>query len=147
MDERTPYVYNAFMGLRDWLRTPFSSSTPPKAPHLRVGARGEAIAERFLRKSGYAIRGKNVRLGKDEIDILAFDPADEVLVFVEVKTSAVADPDYPASLRAGHRKIRKIARAARRWVAEQEYDGGYRIDLVCVEGGTVTQHIREVAWQ
>lgn len=53
--------------------------------HLRAGAWGEAQAEKHLRKQGFRILGRRVRVGrKDEIDLIARDG--EVLVFVEVKT-------------------------------------------------------------
>ena len=44
-------------------------------------ATGEDIAATYLASIGYGIRSRNIRLGKDEIDILAHDPVDDVLVF------------------------------------------------------------------
>jgi putative endonuclease len=116
--------------------------------HLQLGKQGEAIACRYLRRHGYRIRGRNLRVGRrDEIDILAFDPRDAVLVFAEVKTRAIADPDYPAELAFSREKKKSVIRAARRWVLEHGYDGGYRIDLLTVEGGSVTEHLQEVGWE
>ena len=64
------------------------------AHHLVVGKRGEEIALSYLRSLGYPIRGCNVRLGRDEIDIIAYDPKDRVIAFVEVKTRSRASADY-----------------------------------------------------
>ena len=125
----------------------FSRFSVPLAPHIFLGRRGEAIAARELGRRGLKIFARNVRIGKDEIDLLAFDPKDDVLVFVEVKTRRVHSDEYDPAMNAGFHKRRKLLRAARRWVAMHDYDGGYRLDIVCVEEGRVTEHLREVAWQ
>ena len=125
---------------------PSPQSPLQRAAHFQVGKQGEDIAEQFLRGIGYEVRGKNLRLGRDEIDLLAFDPVDHALVFAEVKTRSRQDADYPAHMNAGRRKRINLRRSARRWVTQHAYEGGYRMDLVCVEGGRVTQHIKELSW-
>ena len=56
-----------------------------KSGHLRRGARGEKLACRFLKRSGYKILFRNFR-GRSggEIDVVCRD--NDTLVFVEVKT-------------------------------------------------------------
>lgn len=54
------------------------------AARRRIGRRGEALACRLLRAKGYVILGRNLRMNHGEIDILARDGMD--LVLVEVKT-------------------------------------------------------------
>ena len=49
-----------------------------------IGDFGEKVCVKFLRKSGYKIVGRNVRMGHLEIDIIASDKTH--IVFVEVKT-------------------------------------------------------------
>ena len=50
-----------------------------------LGAAGEAAAERYLRKLGYVILHRNLRLGRTgEIDLVVRDKS--VLAFVEVKS-------------------------------------------------------------
>jgi putative endonuclease len=49
-----------------------------------LGAIGEGIVARFLKKRGYRIRERNYRVRLGEIDIIAEQGAD--LVFIEVKT-------------------------------------------------------------
>lgn len=117
------------------------------APHLRTGQRGESIAAAYLRRIGYEILGRNIRHGKGEIDVLARDPEDDVLVFVEVKTRTRSDADFAPHLGFDQRKRRALCMTARRWVADHDYDGGYRIDLVCVAAGRVIDHAKEVAWR
>ncbi len=117
------------------------------AEYMRIGMEGERLAERYLKHEGFHILAKNVRMGRDEIDLIVRDPVDDVLVFLEVKSRAHADADFPAMMSAGPTKMRKILRAARRWIAAHGYDGGYRMDILCVEGGQITQHLREVSWE
>ena len=59
-----------------------------EAKHLTLGVLGEKLAADYLEKNGYTITDKNVRLGKNEIDIIAEDK--NFIVFVEVKTRSVA---------------------------------------------------------
>ena len=49
-----------------------------------VGNFGEDACVKYLRKNGYKIIGRNVRMGHLEIDIIASDKTH--IVFVEVKT-------------------------------------------------------------
>lgn len=58
-----------------------------EAAHLTLGVLGEKLAADYLEKNGYTIVDKNVRMSKNEIDIIAED--DSFLVFVEVKTRSV----------------------------------------------------------
>ena len=116
------------------------------APHLLLGRRGEAVAARFLKTLGYKLLGKNVRVGRhDELDIVALDPNDKTLVFVEVKTRAKSDPDFGPASGFTYEKKRRLSRAIRRHIAKQEYEGGYRLDLLCVIGNRVTAHVKEIA--
>ena len=51
--------------------------------HRAVGAKGERIAARYLKRLGYKIKAKNFRSAHGEIDIIA--QKDGRTVFVEVK--------------------------------------------------------------
>ena len=133
------------------MQFPFLSSDrirpPSKPPHLLLGMLGEDIAVEHLRSIGYEIRQRNVRQGKDEIDVLAWDPEDQVLVFVEVKTrTEKTAPGFHPDKTATEDKRVKLRRAVRRWVADHNFDAGYRIDLICVQQGRVTNHFKELAW-
>jgi len=65
---------------------------------------------------GYWLIARNVRVGRDEIDLLMHDPQDDVLVFVEVKARSRRDA-YGPELSAHHRKILRVQRGIRRWIA------------------------------
>jgi putative endonuclease len=117
------------------------------AKNSSVGKQGEEAAERYLKSIGYDIRGRNVRMGKDEIDILAHDPVDDVVVFAEVKTRSRSSDDYPPELNMRGFKKWKLMRAARTWVSRHEYEKGYRMDLICIVDGRVTEHLKELEWE
>src|SRR5438105_8426903 len=68
-----------------WLNRFSHSKELPE--HLRRGARGEKLACRFLRSSGYKILFRNFKDRRGgEIDVVCRDG--DTLVFVEVKTRA-----------------------------------------------------------
>ncbi|MDD5103196.1 MAG: YraN family protein [Candidatus Peribacteraceae bacterium] len=111
-----------------------------------TGLKGEEIAARYFLSIGYDIRGRNVRVGHDEIDIIAHDPVDDVIVFAEVKSRSKLLEDFPPELGLDWRKKQCLIHAARAWVNRYHYDRGYRMDLVSVVGGRVTGHLKELDW-
>ena len=117
----------------------------PMPSTLQTGYLGEETATSYLRSLGYLIRERNTRLGHDEIDVIAYDPSDKAIVFVEVKSLARkrVPESHPAANFSG-RKKRNTLRSARKWVAKYGYEGGYRVDLVCVIGRRVIEHLRAV---
>lgn len=115
--------------------------------HVQTGQRGEEAARRFLSRTGYRILAINARVGAhDEIDIVAYDPADRVMVFVEVKTRARDSADYRPEMNITSTKRSRMARAARLWVAQCGWQGGYRLDAVFVVGESVTRHVKDLQW-
>ncbi len=78
---------------------------------IELGKKGEEIAVKFLKDEGFEIIEQNYRYGKGEIDIIAKDPSDNYLAFVEVKTRQNLDygePEY-AITKNKQRQIRKMA--------------------------------------
>ncbi|PIP65656.1 hypothetical protein COU77_02235 [Candidatus Peregrinibacteria bacterium CG10_big_fil_rev_8_21_14_0_10_49_16] len=115
------------------------------APHIKTGRVGEKIAVRFLRRKGYRILDRNVRVGcHGEIDIIAFDPHDHVIAFVEVKTRSSESCAFVPEANITWEKRKRMRRSATRWVAMQDYDGAWRCDVVCIAGDAVTEHFVEV---
>ena len=85
-----------------------------RAQHLTLGARGEKLAARHLRRCGYKVLYRNFR-GRHggEIDLVCRDR--DVLVFVEVKTRTREDFGRP--LEAVHRdQQRRISLGALAWL-------------------------------
>lgn len=129
------------------MQFPLLTSTRTRPKHLIVGEEGESLACAYLRSIGYSIVDRNIRILHDELDAIAHDPEDDVIVFVEVKTRTnKIEEGFSPEMTATRTKRRKIQRCARRWVANNNYDGGYRMDLICVQESKVTNHFKEIAW-
>jgi len=73
----------------DALRTRFRRLFPEKP----LGQRGEAAAERFLKRLRYKIVARGARPTGGEIDLIAIDG--RTVVFVEVKTRATQESGHP----------------------------------------------------
>ena len=134
MDIRTPLRHNIHIMT---LITPTSTAT--------VGQKGEQIAYDFLVANGYKMYKRNVRIGHDEIDIIAYDPSDKCLVFTEVKTRSNASNFFNPMLNIDTKKRRAMFRAARLFNAYHDYNGAYRLDVISVVGNTVTEHLQEIS--
>ena len=94
------------------------------------GRWGEKLAARFLRRQGYRIIRRNFLSPAGEIDIVAREG--DVLVFVEVKTRTGDDFGGPLAA-VGHGKRRKVAQAARSYLARHRIpDAPCRFDVVGV---------------
>jgi putative endonuclease len=100
-----------------------------EAAHLKAGRLGEKKAERFLRKRGYKMIGRRVRVGRhDEIDLIARDG--ETMVFVEVKTRKNEIYGRPAAA-VTREKRRKLSRAAVVFLQKRKLRPPYiRFDIV-----------------
>ncbi len=97
-------------------------------PKQRLGAAGEAAAERALVRAGLRVLERRFQTREGEVDIVALDG--DVVVFVEVKTrsgGAIAPP--AESVTAGKR--RRLARAALAWLARRDWlERRCRFDVV-----------------
>lgn len=81
---------------------------------MNIGYIGEAVAAIYLERVGWYIRERNWRYNNLEIDLIAIDESDTILLFVEVKTrSSVAYGDPLQAVDAEKRK--NISRAAARY--------------------------------
>lgn len=119
-------------------------TTTPAKTHS-TGVQGEQIAKNYLTELGYKIYKCNVRIGHDEIDIIAYDPQDKCLVFTEVKTRSTASSFFNPMLNIDTRKKRAMFRAARLFNAYHDYNGGFRVDAISVVQNRVTEHLIELS--
>lgn len=95
-----------------------------------LGRKGEAVAARYLRRAGYTILERNVRAGRNEIDIIAREG--DTVCFVEVRTRRSAEPVPPVDS-VGATKQRHIVTAARNYAARHDsQDTYYRFDIVAI---------------
>ncbi|MSR67316.1 YraN family protein [Candidatus Peribacteria bacterium] len=109
-----------------------------------TGAAGEKIAALYLSSHGYDIRECNVHFRKLEIDIVAYDRALSMMVFVEVKTRGTHSAAYPIHSAVDARKKKNMRKAVTRWVNLHRYEGCGRIDVLSVCHGKVVEHIKDL---
>lgn len=117
------------------------------------GAWGEGVTADHLMTMGWKIVDRNVRPCKRdqrcEIDIIAFEPEERTVVFVEVKTH-IAHSDMACRLwGVDKRKKKVLLRGCASWLMKNRWHGNYRFDVVEVygeEGGVPPEidHIRNV---
>ncbi|MBI4552313.1 MAG: YraN family protein [Candidatus Latescibacteria bacterium] len=111
------------------------------------GARGEAIAARFLAAKGYEILDRNYRAGRGELDLIVRQ--DDCLVFVEVKTGSSRQFGPPETW-VDVRKQRRVTRAAVRYLQTHGLnDAACRFDVVGIcqdRGRTNIVHIENAFW-
>ncbi|RMD65527.1 hypothetical protein D6817_05870 [Candidatus Pacearchaeota archaeon] len=99
----------------------------------RVGAIGEDIASDYLENRGFQILARNVRNKFGELDIVARE--DEELVIVEVKTLRAAEGGLLPEDNLTYRKRTRLARSAKAFVADHEdlvAEQGWRIDVISI---------------
>lgn len=103
---------------------------PGKGGKKAIGAEGERIAVRFLKKKGYKILQRNYRSRGGEIDIICYDHG--CIAFVEVKTrfsNAYGAPE----LAVNETKRRQIIKTASHYTAQKKIEGvDLRFDVVSI---------------
>jgi putative endonuclease len=100
-----------------------------------IGALGEKIAAEYLVRKGFTLVGRNIARKTGELDVIMQAP-DTTLHFIEVKTilcrelpeKGSARDEYDPSANLHEAKIRKVARTAEWYMAEQEWEGESQID-------------------
>ncbi|KKT28518.1 MAG: hypothetical protein A3G02_02990 [Candidatus Yanofskybacteria bacterium RIFCSPLOWO2_12_FULL_44_13b] len=92
----------------------------------------EKLASEFLEKRGYLIIERNYRKPWGEIDIIA--KLGRIMCFVEVKASRGIHPGFEPELRAGYKKMHKVARTAQMYMADKKFqpEQEFRFDLITV---------------
>ena len=99
------------------------------AKHITLGKQGEHLARKFLEEKGFQILDTNWRHEKDEIDIVAMD--NDELVIVEVKTRSTDYFGEPADS-VGYKKERFLIRATEAYLEEKDLDIDSRFDIVSI---------------
>lgn len=108
--------------------------------HEPLGRRGEQLAAKTLRRQGYSILGRNVRLRIGEADLVCLAPDRRTVVIVEVKTrlrgQSVSELGNTVAPEASvnQRKRRKLQHIAAALVKANNWnDRPVRIDVVAIE--------------
>ena len=140
---------------------PWFVLAPQRTRRRRSGDAAERFAARLLLAQGWTIVAANVRVGHDEIDLVATDPGPpRMLVFVEVRSNVTDRYGAPEESVVG-RKLRRTYRAA--WAllragilpdASPLPRCPWRVDVLIVEqrpslardaGGPMVRHLRGVS--
>lgn len=96
---------------------------------MRLGEKGEGLAERFLKKKGYKIIERNFKTRIGEIDLIADDSG--TLVFIEVKTRESIAYGKPFEA-VNYLKKRKIANVALLYLKRLKEVPPCRFDVVSI---------------
>jgi putative endonuclease len=97
------------------------------AQHNDLGKKGELAAERWLAGIGYQILEVNWRYKKAEVDIIAMDGNE--LVIVEVKTRRTDAFGEPSAF-VSKRKEWLLMDAAVAYAQQVDHDGEIRFDII-----------------
>ena len=115
----------------------------------RHGAAGEDEAVSFLERAGWRVVVRNLKIVRDEIDILAIDPGPPTtLVVVEVRSLRSAAFGAPEE-RVDRAKVGRLYRAVAGLSASFEPGAGLgrlprRVDLVIVDRRSFPTQIRHL---
>lgn len=114
---------------------------PPTADGNKgTGELGEELASHFLIARGYRILERNFRCKGGEVDIIARDPKEKSLVFIEVKTRRGLSYGVP-QLAVTPFKQRQISKAALTWLGKNRlHDQNARFDVIAILLHTDGQH-------
>ena len=113
------------------------------AKHNELGKHGEELAFQYLTEKGYEILERNWRNIHKEIDIIAKDK--EELVIVEVKTRQSDDHGEP-DLAVTRQKQTRLIYAANAYIFKYNLDINTRFDIISIvfkDGNPVIEHIED----
>ena len=99
------------------------------ATQQEIGEKAEQLAQAHLLTLGYRILDTNYQYGHLELDIVAQDG--EELVIVEVKARSGLRFEHPSEA-VTNAKIKRIVEAADGYIQEKEWKGETRFDVITV---------------
>jgi putative endonuclease len=119
---------------------------PASGGNKSTGELGEEVATNFLIARGFRILERNFRCKGGEVDIIARDPGDKGLVFIEVKARRGLSYGVP-QLAVTPFKQRQISKAALTWLAKNRlHDHNARFDVIAIllhtDGPHAVDHIK-----
>lgn len=118
--------------------------TDKKGNKNTIGAYGETIAARYVKRKGFVVLEVNYLKKWGEIDIVARETTKkgEIIHFIEVKTVsyetkdrlrwAVSHETWRPEEQMHAFKIKKLSRVIDTWLQERAYEGEWQLDLAAV---------------
>ena len=114
--------------------------------NFSFGSQGERQAVEYLIKHDYQILDVNVSFNTQEVDIVAFDPKLNEVVFVEVKSRWSDEYGHPSQA-VTRQKLRNIQYVAGVYRQQKKLDNDYRFDIITVITDTgEIEHFENVTW-
>ena len=111
----------------------------------QFGRAAEEVATRHLTAHGWRVLGRNVRIGRGELDIIA--RRGHTLAFVEVKARRTASCGAPEDA-VDARKRRQVARLAELWMAVRPWAlqgvDEVRFDVIAVDATREPARVRHL---
>lgn len=104
-----------------------------------LGETGEQMAARYLEEQGCVILERHYRKDHKEVDIIALDHGE--LVVVEVKTRTSEDY-FTAEQAVDHHKRQNIIRVANNYMRRYHRTEPLRFDIIAIVGSGATAEIR-----
>lgn len=119
---------------------------PISSGNRGTGELGEEVASNFLIAAGYRILERNFRCKGGEVDIIAREPSDNSLVFLEVKARRGLSYGVP-QMAVTPFKQRQISKAALTWLSKNRlHNQNARFDVIAIlldeSGLHKVEHIR-----
>lgn len=121
-----------------------------RTPAQLAGDAAEGLVCDLLARAGWRILGRNVRVGRSELDLVAVDPVGRALVIVEVRWRSRRDYGL-AEETVDRRKLARLRSAAFALVDRGSLPDGttlpplsIRFDLIVVEPGARVRHHRNL---
>jgi putative endonuclease len=114
-----------------------------KTNQKEIGNAGEQIAAVYLTNLGYRILHRNWHYGHDELDIVARDGNE--LVILEVKSRTGEEFEHPSEA-VTNKKIKHIVEAAEAYIQTYDIEEETRFDLITIifQGDTyILEHFKE----
>ena len=111
----------------------------------QFGRAAEEVATRHLTSNGWRVLGRNVRIGRGELDIIA--RRGRTLAFVEVKARRTVSCGAPEDA-VGVRKRRQVARLAELWMGVRPWAlqgvDEVRFDVIAVDATREPVRVRHL---
>lgn len=110
----------------------------------KFGDQAEQVAERYIRKLGYCILGRNVRFTSGEIDLIALH--EEILVFCEVKARRGGQDLNPGESIHARKQLRLARLASEYLIKNPDHEDRYcRFDAILVRKTGPLWHVEVIA--
>ena len=112
--------------------------------HLELGRNAEERAEAHIRSLGWKVLGRNLVNPYGELDIVAMDGSELVIVEVRCRTLGEVQSSLDS---VGPRKLRRLVDAGRAHVDRIGWTGPWRIDLIGFTVNTADRDAAEPEWR